>query len=108
MGDNRALEINPFISRAVDIHITTHGSGWYFAVMSAVGNAMLTVIGLGLRRPRSHCIFHYILAAAALGAMIEHYSMASNLGWVLIDVEWQRSGIMVGINLWIRWVRYCG
>jgi bacteriorhodopsin len=110
MGGNEALEVNPFIvnGRTVDIHITTHGSDWYYAVMSIMGTTMLIIIGLGLRRPRSHRIFYHILAAAALVAMIEHYSMASNLGWVPIDVEWQRSGITAGVNRQIWWVRYCG
>jgi bacteriorhodopsin len=107
---NEALEFNPFVvnGRTVDIHITVHGSDWYYAVMSVMGTTMLLIIGAGLLRPRTNRIFHYILAAAAMVAMIEHYSMASNLGWVPIDVEWQRSNRLVaGINRQIWWVRYC-
>lgn len=95
--------------RTVDIHITVHGSDWYYAVMSLMGTTMLIIIGLSLRRPRTHRVFHHILAAVAMVAMIEHYSMASNLGWVPIDVEWQRSNPLVsGVNRQIWWVRYCG
>lgn len=110
MGVNRALQVNPFVvnNRTVDIHITTHGSDWYWAVMSTMGTTMLVVLGTGAIKPASNRIFHYILAAAAFVAMIEHYSMAANLGWVPIDVEWQRSWHAVsGVNRQIWWVRYC-
>jgi bacteriorhodopsin len=110
MGGNQALQVNPFIvnDRTVDIHITTHGSDWYWAVMSVMGTTLLAIIGLGLRRPRGHRIFYHILATVALVATIEYYSMASNLGWVPIDVEWQRpSGLVAGVNRQIWWVRYC-
>ena len=111
MGGNRALDTNPFVvnGRTVDIHITTHGSDWYWAVMSTMGTTMLVILGTGLLRKPSERIFHYILAAAAFVAMIEHYSMAANLGWVPIDVEWQRSSHLVaGVNRQIWWVRYVG
>lgn len=109
---NEALTVNPFIvnGRTVDIHITTHGSDWYWAVMSVMGTTMLVVLATGLLRRPSDRIFHYILAAAAFVAMVEHYSMAANLGWVPIDVEWQRPNnhLVAGMNRQIWWVRYCG
>jgi hypothetical protein len=108
---NEALKDNPFVvnDRTVDIHITVDGSDWYYAAMSVMGLTMLIIIGASLRRPRTHRVFHHILAAAAMTGMIEHYSMASNLGWVPIDVEWQRSNPLVaGVNRQIWWVRYCG
>jgi bacteriorhodopsin len=107
---NEALDVNPFVvnDRTVDIHITTRGSDWYWAVMSTMGTTMLVILGIGFLKPASHRIFHYILAAAAFVAMMEHYSMAANLGWVPIDVEWQRSSHLVsGVNRQIWWVRYC-
>ena len=111
MGGNRAPQTNPFVvnDRTVDIHITTRGSDWYYAVMSVMGTTMLVVIGLSHARPRTHRIFYHLLAAVSLVAMIEHYSMASNLGWVPIDVEWHRSShLTAGVNRQIWWVRYCG
>jgi bacteriorhodopsin len=110
MGGNRAVDINPFVvnDRTVDIHITSRGSDWYWAVMSIMGTTFLVILGTGLMRPATNRIFHYILAAVAFVAMLEHYSMASNLGWVPIDVEWQRSSHRVsGTNRQIWWVRYC-
>jgi bacteriorhodopsin len=106
---NQALKVNPFIvnGRTVDIHITVQGSDWYSNVMSVMGTTMLTIIGAILLRPRTHRVFHHILVAVALVAMIEHYSMASNLGWVPIDVEWQQSNPLVaGVNRQIWWVRF--
>jgi bacteriorhodopsin len=103
---NNALLVNSFMvnHQTVDIHITSHGSDWYWAVMSVMGTTMLSAIGLSFLKPRTDRIFHYILATAALVAMIEHYSMAANLGWVPITVEWNRGD---GMTRQIWWVRYC-
>ncbi|KAB8221893.1 hypothetical protein BDV33DRAFT_201893 [Aspergillus novoparasiticus] len=111
MGGNRATHVNPFVvnDQTVDIHITTRGSDWYWAVMSVMGFTMLMIMGVSFLRPPTQRIFHYILAAAAFVAMVEHYSMASNLGWVPIDVEWHRSShLNSGMSRQIWWVRYCG
>lgn len=110
-ANNDALNVNPFVvnGHRVDEHITVRGSDWYWAVMSTMGTTMLVILGLGLLRKPSHRIFHYILSLAAFVAMVEHYSMAANLGWVPIDVEWQRTNHLVaGVNRQIWWVRYCG
>ncbi|RMZ87729.1 hypothetical protein DV736_g5037, partial [Chaetothyriales sp. CBS 134916] len=110
-GGNRALHTNPFVvnNRTVDIHITTRGSDWYWAVMSIMGTTMLVILGTAFLRPARNRIFYYILAAIAFVAMIEHYSMAANLGWVPIDVEFRRPSIHIvaGRNRQIWWVRYC-
>lgn len=89
MGGNEALHVNPFVinNRTVDIHITTRGSDWYWAVTSVIGTTMLAILDTSFLKPASNRIFHYVLAAAAFVAMVEHYSMAANLGWVPIDVE---------------------
>lgn len=64
-------------------------------------------IGLGLMKPRQHRIFHYITASITMVAAIAYFSMASNLGWTPIDVEFQRSaGIVRGVNREIYYVRY--
>lgn len=110
MGGNQATRVNPFVvnDRTVDIHITVRGSDWYWTVMSTMGFTMLVIMALGFLKPVSSRILFYILSAVAFVAMIEHYSMASNLGWVPIDVEWQRTDELVfGISRQIWWVRYC-
>jgi len=108
-GGNRALHTNPFVvnDRTVDIHITTRGSDWYWTVMSIMGTTWLVILGSAFLKPASNRIFHYLLAAVAFVAMIEHYSIASNLGWVPIDVEWHRSShLTAGANRQIWYVRY--
>ncbi|KAM6530511.1 hypothetical protein FSOLCH5_000005 [Fusarium solani] len=107
MPGNEALRVNPFVvnDRTVDIHNTTHGSDWYYAVMSVMGVTMLVILGTSFLKPASSRIFHCILAAVAFVAMIEHYSMASKLGWAPIEVEWQRSSHLVaGVNRQIWWI----
>ena len=109
---NKATSVNPFVvnDRSVDIHITSHGSDWYWAVMSVMGVTMLGVLVHSHFKPRTARTLHYILTTVALAAMIEYYSMAANLGWVPIDVEWNRPNnpLVAGVNRQIWWVRYCG
>ncbi|KAL9126473.1 MAG: hypothetical protein Q9217_004472 [Psora testacea] len=109
---NQATRVNPFVvnDRTVDIHITSHGSNWYWAVMSIMGATVLAIISHSFLKPRTARALHYILAAAALVAMLQHFSMAANLGWAPIDVEWQRpdNHLVAGVNRQIWWARYCG
>ena len=64
-------------------------------------------LGLGLTKPRTHRIFHYITAAITMVAAVAYFSMASNLGWTPIDVEYQRLDPRVhGVNREIFYVRY--
>lgn len=89
------------------IAITTHGSDWYWAVTAVMTCATLAFIGLSVMKPRSHRLFHYITAAVTMVASIAYFSMASNLGWTPIDVEFVRNGNGVGgMNREIFYVRY--
>lgn len=64
-------------------------------------------VGLGFTKPRSKRIFHYITAGVTMVAAIAYFSMASNLGFTPIPVEYQRSDPRVhGINREIFYVRY--
>jgi hypothetical protein len=67
MGGSEALHVNPFVvnNRTVDIHITTRGSDWYWAVTSIMGTTMLAILGTSFLEPASNRIFHYVLAAVA-------------------------------------------
>jgi len=108
---NHALQINPFVvnGKAVDIHITTRGSDWVFAVMSIMGTVFLCILGASFMKPVKNRFFFYTLAIPAFIAMIVNFSIASNLGWTPIDVEWRRTGSEVaGINRQIWYVRYIG
>jgi len=106
---NDALNVNPNTvnGKSVAIAITTHGSDWYWAVCALMTCATFAFIGLGLMKPRQHRIFHYITASVTMVAAIAYFSMASNLGWTPIDVEYIRSNPVVsGVNREIFYVRY--
>lgn len=69
--------------------------------------ATFAFIGLSLTKPRTHRLFHYITAAITMVAAIAYFSMASNLGWTPIDVEFRRANPIVhGVNREIFYVRY--
>jgi len=90
-----------------DIAITTHGSNWYFAVCAVMALSGFVFIGLGVRRPRHDRIFHYITAAVVFVAAIAYFTMASNLGFTPIQVEFSRSNPKVrGQFREIFYVRY--
>lgn len=64
-------------------------------------------IGMSFRVPRQNRIFHYITAAITLVASIAYFTMASNLGYAAIQVEFQRTNPKVaGIYRQILYVRY--
>jgi bacteriorhodopsin len=50
----------------------------------------IAFMGLALTKPRQHRIFHYITAMITMVASIAYFSMASNLGWTGIAVEFIR------------------
>ncbi|KAI9808610.1 MAG: hypothetical protein M1825_003760 [Sarcosagium campestre] len=90
-----------------DINITERGSDWYWAVTAIMGASTLAFAGLSFTKPRTHRVFHYITTAITMVATIAYFSMASNIGWTPIDVEFQRSNPKVsGINREIFYVRY--
>lgn len=90
-----------------DINITTHGSDWYWAVTAVMAVTTFIFAGLSLTKPREKRIFHYITAAITMIASIAYFSMASNIGWAPISVEFQRSASTVsGLTREIFYVRY--
>lgn len=67
----------------------------------------MTFIGLASTKKRSDRVFHYITSGVTLVAAIAYFSMASNLGWTSIDVEFRRSDSVVrGTDREIFYVRY--
>ena len=106
---NNALNVNDNTQNGkhVDIAITTHGSDWYWAATAVMTTSTFIFIGLSYTKPRTQRIFHYITAAITLVAAIAYFSMASNLGWTPITVEFSRSNPVVsGSNREIFYVRY--
>lgn len=93
--------------RTADIAITTRGSDWYWTVCAVMTVSTFAFLGLGFTRPRTHRIFHYITAGITLVAAIAYFSMASNLGFTPVAVEFQRGNHRVsGTYREIFYVRY--
>lgn len=108
---NQALTVNGFRPEGqtvvTDNHLTTHGSDWYWAVTAVMMVATFAFMGLSFTKPRQQRIFHYITAAITMVAAIAYFSMASNLGWTGIHVEFERSNPKVSGNVrQIFYVRY--
>ena len=96
-----------FAGGTVEIAITTHGSDWYWAVCACMAAATLIFLGLAFTKDREERVFHYITAGITLVASIAYFSMASNIGWAPIQVEFIRSNPKVaGMNREIFYVRY--
>jgi len=108
---NDALNVNDYAvngyDQPVDIAITTHGSDWYWAATAIMMVSTMAFIGLGLTKPRQDRVFHYITASVTMVASIAYFSMASNLGWAAINVEFVRSDpVVAGLTREIFYVRY--
>jgi bacteriorhodopsin len=106
---NNALRLNgnTVNGRTADIAITTHGSDWYWAVFAVMTVATIAFLGMALTKPRAHRVFHYITAGITLVAAIAYFTMASNLGFTPIAVEFSRSSPRVrGAYREIFYVRY--
>jgi len=107
---NNALSANPnsfTYPSASDINITTHGSDWYWAVTAVMAASTIAFLGLSFRVHRRNRVFHYITAAITLVATVAYFTMASNLGYAAIAVEYSRSNPKVaGLYREIFYVRY--
>jgi bacteriorhodopsin len=84
---NQALNVNSGIGGYPSIALTSNGSDWDFAVCAIMGFATLVFLGLSFTRPRTHRLFHYILAGVTLVAAIAYFAMGSGLGQTPIQTE---------------------
>jgi bacteriorhodopsin len=106
-NDALAINGNTVNGATADIAITTRGSDWYWAVCAVMTVSTLAFLGLAFTKPRSHRLFHYITAGVTMVAAIAYFSMASNLGWTPIAVQYPRSDPRVhGTYREIFYVRY--
>jgi len=93
--------------QVADIHITEHGSDWLWAAFSIFALSFLIVLGLSHRKPVTQRAFYYILSAVLFIASLDYYAQASNLGFVPIPVEFQRTRHTVsGTSRQIWYSRY--
>lgn len=96
-----------FAGGTAQIAITTHGSDVYWAVCALMAFSTLVFLGLSWTKAREKRIFHYITAGITLVASIAYFSMASNIGWTPVPVEFIRSNpVVAGLNREIFYVRY--
>jgi bacteriorhodopsin len=84
---NDALTVNPTVG--ADIGITDHGSDWYWTVFAIMAASTIGFIGVSFMVPRRNRVFHYITAAITMTAAVAYFSMASNLGYTGIKVEFR-------------------
>jgi len=105
---NKAVFINPPIG--ADIHITTRGSDWLWAVFSIFGLATLLLLFHGFTKASTDRIHHYLLTAVVLIASIRYFTQASDLGFTPIAVEFVRHSSKVsGATrqiFYVKWVEY--
>ena len=90
MPGNEALGINSVVGQQANLAITNHGSDWYYTVCAIMGVSTLVFMGLALRKPQGHRLFHYITAGITAIACIAYFAMGSNLGQVPIQAEFVR------------------
>jgi bacteriorhodopsin len=107
---NDALSVNPnlfhYPSHA-DIANSTHGSDWLWAVTALFALSTLLILGFSFLIPRRARSLHYLAAAVTLVATIDYFTMASNLGFAAIGVEFVRNKAhVVGFTREIYYVRY--
>jgi bacteriorhodopsin len=99
---NDSLTVNPTVG--ADIAITAHGSNWYWAVTAVMALSTFISLGMSYTVPRRNRVFHYITVSITLVACIAYFSMASNLGYTGILVEF--TSHLDGILREIFYVRY--
>ncbi|KAI4594464.1 ion channel activity [Pestalotiopsis sp. 9143b] len=90
MSGNQAVGINSVVGQQANLSITNHGSDWYYTVCAIMGVSTLVFMGLALRKPTGHRLFHYITAGITAIACIAYFAMGSNLGQVPIQAEFVR------------------
>jgi bacteriorhodopsin len=106
---NEALVLNP--PTGLDIHITTHGSDWYWAAFSffALTAGAIFFVAV-LTRSSNERLFHNNAVATLFFFCIGYYTMASDLGWHGIQAEFNHqtvtpSSVIPGIRQ-IFYTRY--
>ena len=84
----QALDQHPF--EFVDIHLTTPGSSWQWAVFSlfgASGIAALFLVYFSKRYVRGLWALAFVVFSTTF---LAYFVMASGLGWTAIEAQWIR------------------
>jgi bacteriorhodopsin len=85
---NDVLQSNP---PSAQIHITTNGSDWLWAVTAVMIFSSIVFIIWSYLTPRRNRIFHYIIIAITLISSVSYFTLASDLGNAAVPVEFVRS-----------------
>jgi bacteriorhodopsin len=94
---NEALTLNP--PTGLDIHITSHGSDWYFSAMSLMGFTAIVAYAWGRFSRKDHeRLFHYALVFSLFTLSIAYYTMGSDLGWTGIQAEFNHDTVSNSID----------
>jgi len=96
---NRALDVNP---STADINISTNGSNWLWAVFAVMLVTDIGMMAWAWSLPKGRRTFHHCAVIILTTASIAYFSMASNLGYTPIEVEYYN----VPLTRQIWYVRY--
>ncbi|CAN6670171.1 30 kDa heat shock protein [Trichomonascus vanleenenianus] len=92
MAGNQALFENP--PTGLDIHITQHGSDWYWAAFSLfVLVTLLFTAGAYALRPTNERLFFFNAVFSTFVISIAYYTMASDLGWTGIQAQFNHQSV---------------
>lgn len=82
---NEALTINP--PTDTNIHLTSHGSDWMWAVFSLLGLSALVFFGASYYRGSRERLFFYNAILSVFFMAISAFTVASDLGFTSIQAE---------------------
>lgn len=104
---NDALKLNPPVGNP-DIHITTHGSDWLWAVTAVDFLAIIAFLVLLYLKPRTDRIFHYITVLIVVVSGYCYFTLASDIGSTAAPPEWPRGQGPTPLprERQIFWIRY--
>lgn len=84
--ENDALDINPPTGEQ---HLVTHGSDWLWAITAVEVVSFLAFALLSFVARSGERVFHYIFAVSTIVASIAYFTMASDLGNIVIVASTQ-------------------
>lgn len=88
---NEAMSLNP--PTGTDLHLTTHGSDWVWAVFSLFGVVSLGFVAASYYRASKERLFFYNSAISAFFIAISAYTVASDLGFTSIQAEFNHETV---------------
>jgi len=106
---NQAVYVNPPVLNGIPaaIHLTSHGSSWLWALFSLFALFTLLLTTHSFLTPSPRRFFHTLLLPALAIATISTFTLASDLGFAPVAVEFVRTHHTVaGATRQVFYVRY--